>query len=198
VYIYIYIFIYAYAHIYICISTTRACVLRQRCSSFFAMEAIANLSWVLREHLAISRSFPPALLPLRRAGCPSAGPLPDAVRLRNSSISTIAHDAVATVVLYKLHPIIRVVAGFIQFVYGSHSRMAADLTPRQKSIFAAFLRAFINLLSSCLFLFISPSSYPVAPLASLHSLLLQLRQVAQCFCAMSFFSWHRLSLCVFV
>ena len=33
-----------------------------------------------------------------------------------------------TVVLYKHHPIIRVGAGLIQFVYGSHLCMAADLT----------------------------------------------------------------------
>jgi len=31
-------------------------------------------------------------------------------------------------VLHKHHRIIRVGAGLIQFVYGSHSRMAADLT----------------------------------------------------------------------
>ena len=70
-------------------------------------------------------SFPPALLPLRRAGGPPASPLPDAVRLRNPSKSMLAHDAVATVVMHKHHPIIRVGAGLIQFVYGSHSRMAA-------------------------------------------------------------------------
>ena len=35
---------YAYAHMYIHISTTRACAPVQRCSSFLAMEAIANLS----------------------------------------------------------------------------------------------------------------------------------------------------------
>jgi len=31
-------------------------------------------------------------------------------------------------VLHEHHLIIRVAAGLIQFVYGSHSRMAADLT----------------------------------------------------------------------
>jgi len=36
----------------------------------------------------------------------------------------IAHDAVAAVVLHKHHLIIRVGAGLIQFVYGSHSRLA--------------------------------------------------------------------------
>ena len=38
----------------------RACAHMQRCRSFFAMEAIANLSWVLREHRAGCR-LPPAL-----------------------------------------------------------------------------------------------------------------------------------------
>jgi len=51
-YIYIYVYIYAYAHMYIYISTTRTCAPVQRCSRFLVMEAIANLSWVLREHRA--------------------------------------------------------------------------------------------------------------------------------------------------
>ena len=40
----------------------------------------------------------------------------------------LAHDAVAAVVLHKHHLIIRVGAGLIKFVYGSHSCLAADLT----------------------------------------------------------------------
>jgi len=59
-YIYIYVYIYAYAHMYIFISTTRACAPVQRCNSFLAMEAIANLSWVLREHRAGCRFRPPS------------------------------------------------------------------------------------------------------------------------------------------
>jgi len=39
---------------------TRACAPMQRCRNFFAMEAIANLSWVLREHRA-GCCLPPAL-----------------------------------------------------------------------------------------------------------------------------------------
>ena len=39
---------------------TRACAPMQRCRSFFAMEVIANFSWVLREHRAECR-LPPAL-----------------------------------------------------------------------------------------------------------------------------------------
>ena len=59
-YIYIYVYIYAYAHMYIYMSTTRACAPVQRCSSFLAMGAIANLSWVLREHRAVCRFRPPS------------------------------------------------------------------------------------------------------------------------------------------
>jgi len=80
------------------------------------MEDIANLSLALREHRAGCR-LPPALLPARR------NQLPDAERSRNSSKSTLAHDAVAAAVLHKHHPIIRVGAGLIQFVYRSHSRL---------------------------------------------------------------------------
>ena len=43
-YMYIYVYMNAYTHMYIYISTTRACAPVQRCSSFLAMEAIANLS----------------------------------------------------------------------------------------------------------------------------------------------------------
>jgi len=90
---------------------TRACAPMQRCRSFFAMEAIANLSWVLREHRAGCRS-PTALLPFRR------NQTPDAVRSRKPSKSTLTHDAVATAVSHKHHSIICVGAGLIQFVYG--------------------------------------------------------------------------------
>jgi len=83
-------------------------------------------------------SVPPALLPLRRADCPPASTLPRAVRSRNPSKSTLAHDAVAAVVLHKHHPIIRVGAGLIQFAYGPHSRMTADLTLDNAAIFAGF------------------------------------------------------------
>ena len=125
-YIYIYVYIYAYAHMYIYISTTRACAPVQRCSSFLAMEVIANLSWVLREHLAGCRFRPPS--------CPFVEPAAlllarwPTCSLRNPSESTLAHDAVAAVVLHEHHLIIRVGAGLIQFVYGSHSRLAVDLT----------------------------------------------------------------------
>ena len=86
-------------------------------------------------------SFPPALLPLRRADRPPASPLPDAVCLKILSKSTLA-QVVAAVVLHKHHPIIRVGAGLIQFVYASHSRMAADLTLDKNLFSQPFSRAF--------------------------------------------------------
>ena len=52
----------------------------------------------------------------------------DAARSRNPSQSTLAHDAVAAAVSHKHHSIIRVGARLTQFVYDSHSRLAADLT----------------------------------------------------------------------
>ena len=69
-------------------------------------ETIANLFWVLREHRAGCR-LPPALLPARQ------NQSPDAVRSRNPSKSTLAHDAVAaaTAVSQKHHSIIHVGAG---------------------------------------------------------------------------------------
>jgi len=63
--------------------------------------------------------LPPLLLSL-------PNPSPDAVRSRNPSKSTLAHDAVAAAVSQKHHSIICVGAGLIQFVYGSHSRLATE------------------------------------------------------------------------
>jgi len=94
---------------------TRACTPMQRCRKFFAVETIAKLSWVLREHRAGCR-LPPALLQSRR------NQSPDAVRSRNPSKPTLSHDVVAAVVSHKHHLIIHVAAGLIQFVHGSHSK----------------------------------------------------------------------------
>ena len=96
-------------------------VLEQQCRSFFAMEAIANLSLVSREHRAGCR-LRPALLLARR------NQLPDAVRSRNPSKFTLAHDAVAAVVLHKHHSITRVGAGLIQFVCRSQLRLTTEAT----------------------------------------------------------------------
>jgi len=87
----------------------------RRCRNFFAMETIANLSLVLREHRAGCR-LPPAQLLSR------TNQSPDAVRFRYPSKFTPAHDAVAAAVLHKHHSVIRVGAGLIHFVNGSHSR----------------------------------------------------------------------------
>jgi len=139
-YIYIHVYIYAYAHMCIYISTTRACAPVQRCTSFLAMEAIANLSWVLREHRAGCRFRPPSCPFVGRP--PSCWPVARHVRLTNPIKSTLAHDAVAAVVLHKHHLIIRVGAGLIQFVYGSLSRLATDLTLDKNLFPLPFSRAF--------------------------------------------------------
>jgi len=140
VHIHICICIYAYAHMYIYISTTRACASAQRCSSFLAMEAIANLSWVLSQHRAGCHFRPPscpfvepaALLLARCLTC----------SLRNTYKPTLAHDAVAAVVLHTHHLITRVGAGLIQFVYGSHSCMSTDLTLDKNLCSQPFSRVF--------------------------------------------------------
>jgi len=84
------------------------------------MKTIANLSWVLREHRAGYCLLPVQLLSRQN-------PSPDAVRSRNPSKSTLVHDAVAAAVSHKYHSVIRVGAGLIHFVYGSHLHLAADL-----------------------------------------------------------------------
>jgi len=120
---------------------TRACAPMQRCRSSFAMNAIANLFRVLREHRAGCR-LPPALLLSR------PNPSPDAVRSRNPSKSTPAHDAVAAAVSYKHHSIIRVGAGFIQFVYGSHSHLATGATSSR--ILFKFRNFFARVFAYCI------------------------------------------------
>jgi len=88
----------------------------------------------LREHRAGCR-LPPA----QRLSRPLANPSPDAVRSRNPSKSTPAHDAVAAAVLHKHHSIIRVGAGLIKFVYGLHLRSATGVTS-SRILFWPFLR----------------------------------------------------------
>jgi len=96
------------------------------------------------------------ILSLARTSCrlfftarPSArslagNPLRDAVRSRNPSKSTLAHDAVAIAVLHKHHLIIRVGAGLIQFVYRSHLRLATEATSNRKVFSPFFARVFLN------------------------------------------------------
>ena len=88
--------------------------------------------------LSLARTSCRLLFTARPAACPLAGnPLRDAVRSRNPSKSTQAHDAVTTAVLHKHHPIIRVGAGLIQFVYRSHLRLATEAT-RNRNVFSPF------------------------------------------------------------
>jgi len=70
----------------------------------------------------------------------SLAALRDVVRSRNPSKSTLAHDAIATAVLHKHHPIIRVGAGLIQFVYRSHLRLATEATRNRNAFSPFFLR----------------------------------------------------------
>jgi len=77
---------------------------------------------------------------------PAARPLLDAARFKNPSTSTLAHGAVAAAVLHKHHPIIRVGAGLIQFVYGSRSHLANGGYPSQKCVFTIFARVFSYLI----------------------------------------------------
>jgi len=64
------------------------------------------------------------------------------VRSRSPSKSTLAHDAVATAVLNKHHPIIRIGAGLIQFVYRSHLRLATEATRNRNAFSSFFARVF--------------------------------------------------------
>ena len=123
---------------------TRACAHIQRCSGFRAMKAIANLSCVLREHCAGCR-LPLALLPAALLLAISQLTL----FTKNPSKSTLAHDAVAAAVLHKHHPIIRVGAGLIQFVYGSHSRWATGVTSSKILFPPSFGASFSNYYWSC-------------------------------------------------
>jgi len=104
-YTYIYIYMHLNIYIYIYISTCACAPMQRSC-----MRAYATVQQLLCHGsycdliLSLARtscrlSFPPTLLPLRQAGRPPASPLPDAVCLRNPSRSTLAHDAVAAVVL---------------------------------------------------------------------------------------------------
>jgi len=71
-------------------------------------------------------------------------PTPNAVRSRNPSKSTLAHDAVADAVLHKHHSFIRVGAGLIQFVHGSHSHFATGFTSSRILIWPFFRATFIS------------------------------------------------------
>jgi len=79
--------------------------------------------------LSLARTSYRLLFTVRPTARPLASnPLCDVVRSRNPSKSTLAHDTVATAVLHKHHPIIRVGAGLIHFAYRSHLRLATEAT----------------------------------------------------------------------
>jgi len=86
--------------------------------------------------LSLARTSCRLLFTARPTAC-SLAALRDVVRSRNPSESTLAHDAVATAVLHKHHPIIRDGAGLIQFVFRSHLRLATEAT-RNRNAFSPF------------------------------------------------------------
>jgi len=98
--------------------------------------------------LSLARTSYRLLFTARPTARPLAGnPLRDVVRSRNPSKSTLAHDAVATVVLHKHHPIICVGAGLIQFVYRSHLRLATGATRNRNAFSPFFPRVFCTSIS---------------------------------------------------
>ena len=100
--------------------------------------------------LSLPRTSCRLLFTARPTDRPLAGnPLRDVVRSRNPSKSTLAHDAIATAVLHKHHPIIRVGAGLIQFVYRSRLRLATEAT-RDRNAFSPFFPQVLQAIVSCL------------------------------------------------
>ena len=134
------IYVHIHISIYICICTC-IYISPQLVHARLCNGAAASLPWEpLRSYLESCANIVKAVVSARplapsSSRPPSCWPVARPVCLRNPSKSTLAHDVVATVVLHKHHLIIRVGAGLIQFVYGSHSRMAADLTP-DKNLFS--------------------------------------------------------------
>jgi len=148
IYVYTNAYICAYTYIYTYICTHIYIYLHNSCVRRLCDRAAASLPWkLLRTYFescanivqAVVSARPPAPSSSRP---PSCWPVARPVRSRNPSKSTLAHDAAAAGVFHRHHPIIRVGAGLIQFVYGSHSQMAAGPHPRQKSFLAAIFAAF--------------------------------------------------------
>jgi len=96
-------------------------------------ELILSLAWTSCRLLFTAR---PTTSPL------AGNPLRDVVRSRHPSKSTLAHDAVATLVSHKNHSIIRVGAGLIQSAFGLHSKRGHGAHQSQKSMFAIFHASF--------------------------------------------------------
>jgi len=102
------------------------------------LKTIANLSSLVRASCRLSLAARPTAV--------STKPVVRRCLLKKSVqiiwtdfLSTLAHDAVAAAVLHKHHSIIRVGAGLIQFVYGSHSLWATGITS-SRILFWPFFR----------------------------------------------------------
>jgi len=140
-----YTYMYIYMHMHICIYISSQLAHARLCNS-----AAASLPWkLLRTYLESCANIVQAFVSARplapsSSRHPSCWHVVQPVRLRNPSKSTLAHhdDAVAAVVLHKHHLIIHVGAGLIQVVYGSHSRMVADLTLDKNLFSQPFSRVF--------------------------------------------------------
>jgi len=129
-------------HMHTCIYISPQLVHARLCNG-----AAASLPWkLLQTYLESCANIVQAVVSAHPPAPSSSRPPPWSVarhvRLRNPIKSTLAHDAVAAVVLHKHHSIIRVGAGLIQFVYGSHSRLTADLNLDKNLFPLPFLRAF--------------------------------------------------------
>jgi len=128
---------------------TRACAPMQLCRSFYAMEAIANLSWVLCEHRAGCR------LPLALAAPSAVSDKPVARRcsLKKSVQIHASSWRDRRCGVAQHHPIICVGAGLIHFVYESHSHLATEGT-RHRNAFSPFSREL------CIFIWLLTTIYP--------------------------------------
>ena len=111
--------------------------------------------------LSLARTSCRLLFTARPPACPLAcNPLRDAVRSRNPSKSTLAHDAVATAVLHKHHPFIRVGAGLIHFLYRSHLRLALETTRNRNAFSPFFARVFYINTKWNLYIYTEIHTYP--------------------------------------
>jgi len=139
---------YTPAHAWCSTTPVNACILSAKMRMDSCMRAYATV-----QQLLCHGSYCKLILSLARTSCrlsctarppadrPPAGNLsPDPVRFKNPSTSTLAHDAVAAAVLHTHHPIIRIDAGLIQFVYGLHSCLATGVTS-SRILFPPFFRA---------------------------------------------------------
>ena len=139
---------YTPAHAWCSTTPVNACRLSAKMHMDSCMRAYAT-----SQQLLCHGSYYELILSLARKSCrlsfttrppvarpPAGNPSPDAVRFKIPSKSTLAHDAVATAVLHKHHPIIRVGAGLIQFVYGSHLRLATEATCNRNAFLPFFAR----------------------------------------------------------